>query len=102
MIPADQLNLPAATIRLDDNSLLINGNVYRKPAQTKAISGHLDIQIIAPDGRFLAHLTTLITPDPVPTEGRGESGYHIRFGLIPPPGSTLRIEFIPHNAIKTN
>lgn len=93
-ISSDQLDVPAPTVRIDHGVMTVTGNVQRRAGVTDPISGRVDIMVTGPDGNQLLFLPALLTPDPVPTTGRGESQYTVHYGWVPPAGSIVRAHFV--------
>jgi hypothetical protein len=94
-VSTDKLEVPPPNVSIDgDGVMTVQGNVRRRAGVTETISGRVDIDVIGPDGKPLEWIPALLTPDPMPTEGKGESGYIIHYGWIPPSGSTVRVHWV--------
>lgn len=93
-ISTDQVQVPAPNVQIDHGVMTVTGNVQRKPGVTAPISGRVDITVTDNDGNSLLFLPALLTPDPIPTEGRGESQYTTHYGWVPPAGSIVRAHFV--------
>src|SRR5437660_50319 len=65
--------------------MTVSGDVRRKPGVTGDVVGRVDIMVVGPDGGSLIWVPALITPNPIPTAGRGESQHVVHYGYVPPP-----------------
>jgi hypothetical protein len=88
-----QVRLLTPEVKFDDGVMTVTGYVRRRPGVRSIISGRIDIDVLDTDGNTLDWIPALLYPNPVPTEGRGESGYIIHYGWIPPAGSVVRVRF---------
>jgi hypothetical protein len=90
----DLVTFSPPQVSIDKDIMTITGTVTRKPGVHDVISGRIDIDVFASNGESLAWIPTLITPDPVPDDQKGESTYIIRYGLVPPAGSTIQVHYV--------
>ncbi len=97
----DSLEVQLPNVVFAGGVMTVRGRVHRKAAAIGEISGRMDIDLIGPDGKLSQTLTALLTPDPVPSEANGESGYVVYYGWIPPSGSTVKARFVDWTTAKT-
>ena len=90
----DLLVFSPPQVSIEKDIMTISGTVTRKPGVHDVISGRIDIDVFASNGESLAWIPTLITPDPVPDDQKGESAYIVRYGLVPPAGSTVQVHYV--------
>ncbi len=81
-------------VTIEKGVLTVEGTVSRKPGDHDVIAGRIDIDLIASNGENLAWLTALLTPNPVPDDEKGQSTYVVRYGLVPPAGTTVQVRFV--------
>jgi len=91
---SDLLDFGAPQVLVEKGVMTVEGTVTRKPGDHDVIAGRIDIDVYAANGENLAWLTALLTPDPVPDDQKSESTYVVRYGFVPPPGSTVQVRFV--------
>jgi hypothetical protein len=94
IIQDKQIHVLAPIVEFDSGVMNITGYVRRKPGVRGVITGRVDIQVVDPDGTELDWIPALVVPSSIPTEGRGEAGYVIHYGWIPPAGSIIKVSFV--------
>lgn len=72
----------------EGHDLLVRGEVRRRHGGRSPIPGHIDVQIIGPDGDVLAD--TSIGYHRRSAKWRSAS-FYTRLETVPPPGSTIRV-----------
>jgi hypothetical protein len=90
----DLVTFSPPQVSIEKDIMTITGTVTRKPGVHDVITGRVDIDVFASNGESLAWIPTLITPDPVPDDQKGESTYIVRYGLVPPAGSTIQVHYV--------
>jgi hypothetical protein len=96
----DVVELSHPTVWIEGDSISISGSVKRRPGVTGTIDGRVDITILGPGGGSLVWVPALLTPNPIPYEGLGESQYIVHYGYIPPAGSTVVAHFVDADTAK--
>jgi hypothetical protein len=91
---SDLLDFGPPQVSIEKGVLIVEGTVTRKPGDHDVIAGRIDIDVVASNGENLAWLTALLTPDPVPDDDKGQSTYMVRYGLVPPAGSTEQVHIV--------
>jgi len=81
-------------IKIDDGVLNVTGYVRRRPGVRSVLTGRIDIEVVDAQGTLLDWIPAVLYPNPIPTEGRGESGYVIHYGWVPPAGSIVKVHFV--------
>jgi uncharacterized membrane protein YgcG len=89
-----QVRLLTPEVKFDDGVMTVIGYVRRRPGVRTVLSGRIDIDVLDTEGNVLDWIPALLYPNPVPTEGRGEAGYVIHYGWIPPAGSIVKVRFV--------
>jgi hypothetical protein len=90
----DLLDFGPPQMTIEKGVLIVTGTVTRKPGVHDVIAGRIDVDIFASNGDELAWVPCLLTPDPVPDDQTSQSTYEMRYGLVPPPGSTVQVHFV--------
>jgi hypothetical protein len=89
-----QVRVLSPTVEFDTGIMNISGYVRRRPGTRGVLTGRIDIDVLDADGASLDWIPALLVPGSIPTEGKGESGYVIHYGWIPPTGSTIKVRFV--------
>lgn len=94
MIQDKQVRLLTPAVDFGGGVMNITGLVRRRPGVHGVIAGRVDIDVVDSDNNNLDWIPALLYPSPMPSEGKGESGYTIHYGWIPPVGSIIRVRFV--------
>jgi len=97
IIADDSVILDPPLVKIDKSGITtISGSVHRQPTATGIITGRIDVDFVSPDGDVLNDipLTIGLTPSRIPTDPKAESTYSITWCYIPPPGTTVRAQFV--------
>jgi len=96
--PSSQVDLQPPGVLVSDGVMYIQGTARRKAGVTADISGRMSIDFVDRDGKEIDQLDAMLAPDPMPSEGKGESGYGVNYGWIPPEGTTIHFTFLDAKA----
>lgn len=92
--PSDLIDISQPQVGRSGEDMTITGTVTRKPGDTGDVDGHLEVVILSADGETVLNQFPLSwLPKDIPTDGSRQSKYEVRYGYIPPPGSTVMIYF---------
>ena len=73
---------------------LVTGTVRAASNSDEGPDKHLEISVLAPDGKLLAKVSTNYIPHPIPILPRNpfhQANYAERLPFNPPPGSVVRV-----------
>ena len=89
--------LDTPLVKIDKSGVTnISGSVHRQPTVTGPITGRIDVDFISPDGDIINDdpLTIGLIPPKIPTDPKAVSTYSIPWCYVPPPGTTVRVQFV--------
>jgi hypothetical protein len=81
-------------VKIDGPNTVISGTLHRVPGNSDAIFGRLDIDFVAPDGDVIAWIPCGFGPQKLPTDPNAKSSYEIRYGVVFPKDTTVRVKFV--------
>ena len=88
------LNIQSVRIVPDGARPIVTGTVQAAFSSDEGPGKHLEISVLAPDGKLLARVNTNYVPRPIPILPRNpfhRATYAERLPFDPPPGSTIRV-----------
>jgi hypothetical protein len=96
LVPVSDREISIQTIRIagDGPRPVIAGMVQASAGGYQGRRRHLEISVLAPDGKLLARVRANYQPNPIPADRRNPfhaAAYAQRLPLDPPPGSTIRV-----------
>ncbi len=78
------------------NDLVVSGTVTRRPGFDGPVPGRLLVTVLSADGQsVLEQVPTGWDPPHVPVDGDRRASYRLRYGYLPPDGSTVRVAHQP-------
>ena len=92
-VPAKDVYVASAYVFQDDSEMVISGKVKRVTASSGIPHGDVHITIIAPDGTVIKELNVQDKPASIKKIYQGESSFTVRFPLIPPAGTKIRLAY---------
>jgi uncharacterized membrane protein YgcG len=81
-------------VKIDGDVTAISGTIHRVPGNSDAITGRLDIDFVAPDGDVLDWIPCGFNPRKVPTDPSATATYEIRYGVVFPKDTVVRVKFL--------
>jgi hypothetical protein len=99
LVPVSDREISIQSIRIAGESPrpMIAGTVKASTGGYQGRRQHLEISVLAPDGKLLARVKANYQPNPIPADRRNPfhtASYAKRLPLDPPPGSTIRVEVV--------
>ena len=94
IMPDPDVQIVQTTARQEGDSVVVNGQVQRKPAQRRTIpKGHVDIAIVDEKGKTLRQIPAKSNPEIIPRLQGMKSTFTARIPIIPPAGSFISVKF---------
>jgi len=91
--PAPLVEMPVPAVVRESDVIEITGVVRRKPGVDGPVPGHVDLVFVDSRGQTLAKLRLNWVPRQIPASGAREAAYSVRYGWLPPAGSTLQVAY---------
>jgi hypothetical protein len=86
------IKITGTKVHNDDGTLVVSGRLMRT-YRAKSYPGHVDIAIVAPDGRIVDQASVKNKLPFVGRSKRKNSSFKARFATVPPEGSTIHVIF---------
>jgi hypothetical protein len=91
-VPNKGIPVSKAYVYQDGGDLVILGKVKRSYGSAN-VTGHVDIEILDPDGITLKKTTATHVPRIVRRKGARETSFTVRLPIIPPKGASIRLSY---------
>jgi len=95
-VPSKGVYVSKAYVYQYGDELVISGKV-RRPYGSFAVTGHVDIEMLDPEGTTFKKTTATHTPRIVRTKGPRDMSFTMRLPMILPKGATVRLGY--HSAL---
>ena len=82
----------------DGNELVISGNVKRRYTSIPGNTGHVDVAIVAPDGKVVESVSAAYSPKAISKRSHPGSHFEVRLPIDLQKGSTVKVA-IHENAV---
>ena len=94
LMPSQDAYVKKAGIYTQDGQYILQGKVKRSVKSCcSAISGHVDMILIAEDGSVIDMFTAGISPSNIPKTAAKQSSFKVELAHLPPKGSTIKARF---------
>ena len=92
-MPSENIYISNAVAYQDGNEILITGVVKRHANSSSTVDGHVHVFVLDPSGIILTQGATHYIPRIVRRKGSRESRFTIRFPIVSPKGTTIRVDY---------